>query len=207
MRWGVEQRQLLDDPAPLVGFIYANANAGFLLVRRDDPLPRRRFTIAHELGHLMLHVGTGGEEGPAGPDAADVTPSGSDATPTPPDELLMADSPETVLETVLDGSDEDPQGGADGAIRGPGPGPPALSLNWQEREANRFAAELLMPEATVRALYDYYSQRFERTARFLGGHIAADLLVSRQAVQYRLADLSLSLSLVPRGEGRGEGRI
>jgi Zn-dependent peptidase ImmA (M78 family) len=70
-----------------------------------------------------------------------------------------------------------------------------LSLNWQEREANRFAAELLMPEPTVRALHDYYCERFGRSARFLEGHLAADLLVSRQAVQYRLADLGLGDSL------------
>lgn len=186
LRWGVEQRQLLEDPAPLVGFIYANATAGLLLVRRDDPLPRRRFTIAHELGHLLLHVPAA-----AGDPAQNGVDDAPDEAPAVPGELLMTDGPDTVMEAVL-GSGED-EAGAGGPAPTPSAGgrAAALSLTWQEREANRFAAELLMPEPTVRALYDYYTGRFGRSARFLEGHLAADLLVSRQAVQYRLADLGL----------------
>jgi hypothetical protein len=40
---------------PLAGFLFAGATAGVVLVRAGDPLLRRRFTAAHELGHYLLH--------------------------------------------------------------------------------------------------------------------------------------------------------
>jgi Zn-dependent peptidase ImmA (M78 family) len=41
----------------LSGCLYANASGGFILVNRDssNPLTRRRYTIAHEIGHYVLH--------------------------------------------------------------------------------------------------------------------------------------------------------
>jgi hypothetical protein len=72
-----------------------------VVVRADEPKPRKRFTLAHELGHWVCQV----QEGHTSPifcRAADVSP------------------------------------GADRAL---------------EREANVFAAELLMPEPLVRATF------------------------------------------------------
>ncbi|HEY7424704.1 MAG TPA: hypothetical protein VH682_10790, partial [Gemmataceae bacterium] len=54
-RWGVHRPELLEDTAPLAGFLFANARGGYILARADDPLPRRRFTAAHELGPYLLH--------------------------------------------------------------------------------------------------------------------------------------------------------
>ena len=54
-RWGIHRPELLEDASPLAGFLFANAGGGYILIRADDPLPRRRFTAAHELGHYLLH--------------------------------------------------------------------------------------------------------------------------------------------------------
>ncbi len=93
-----------DDLAPIAGVVPAGQLSGVLLparweiwVRRDEPGPRRRFTVAHEIGHHLLHS-----------DGAAVMCRPAD------------------VETA--------QGGE----------------RAREREANRFAAELLMPEAMVR---------------------------------------------------------
>jgi hypothetical protein len=88
--------------------------------------------------------------------------------------LLQDDSGDTVREEERSTSDK------------------ALSLPEMERQANRFAAELLMPEAVCRAALEQYAARFGTTARFLEHHLAGDLLVSREAVRWRLRNLSLT---------------
>jgi hypothetical protein len=97
-----------DDLGPIAGAAPTLRLSGVLLparweiwVRRDEPGPRRRFTVAHEVGHHLLHS-----------DGAAVLCRPSD------------------VET------------AQGDVR------------VREREANRFAAELLMPDAMVRAAAD-----------------------------------------------------
>jgi Zn-dependent peptidase ImmA (M78 family) len=67
-----------------------------------------------------------------------------------------------------------------------------LSLPEMERQANRFAAELLMPEAVCRTASAQYAAGFTTTPRFLEHHLAGDLLVSREAVRLRLRSLSLT---------------
>jgi len=96
--------QTADDLGPIAGLAPDVQLSGLLLparweiwVRRDEPAPRRRFTVAHEIGHHLLHS-----------DGAAVLCRPAD------------------VET------------AQGTERA------------REREANRFAAELLMPEAMVR---------------------------------------------------------
>jgi hypothetical protein len=97
-----------DDLGPIAGAVPAVQFSGVLLparweiwVRRDEPAPRRRFTVAHEIGHHLLHS-----------DGAAV--------------LCRPADVETARGDVRD----------------------------REREANRFAAELLMPEPLVRAAAD-----------------------------------------------------
>jgi hypothetical protein len=97
-----------DDLAPIAGQAPGVQLSGVLLpsrweiwIRRDEPTPRRRFTVAHEIGHHLLHS-----------DGATVLCRPSD------------------VETA----------------RG--------DLRDREREANRFAAELLMPEELVREAVD-----------------------------------------------------
>lgn len=155
-RWHVQRPELIDDSSPLAGFIFANARGGYILVNADDPLPRRRFTAAHELGHYLLHFL------PRLPTAR------NDETC-----LIQDDSAETVYE------EEKPDGDK------------ALSLPERERQANRFAAELLMPETACRTAMDLYAARFRTPARFLEHHLARDMLVSREAMRWRLRSLSL----------------
>lgn len=61
-----------------------------------------------------------------------------------------------------------------------------------EREANRFAAELLMPEAVVRARADELKAEHRcRPRGVLEYRLAAELLVSGEAIRYRLKALGV----------------
>ena len=150
-RWGIHRPELLDDASPLAGFLFANAGGGYILVRADDPLPRRRFTAAHELGHYLLHF----------------LPR-LDAERDRVMQIVQDDGADTVRE------DEE------------------LSLPEMERQANQFAAELLMPEAVCRTVTELYAARFRTPPRFLEHHLARDLLVSRDAMRWRLRNLDLT---------------
>jgi hypothetical protein len=156
-RWGVHRPELLEDASPLAGFLFANVSGGYILVNADDPLPRRRFTAAHELGHYLLHFL------PRLQAAHDLEMY-----------LVQDDSGETVRE------EEKPSGDK------------TLSLPEMERQANRFAAELLIPEAICRTTMDLYTACFRVPLRFLEHHLARDLLVSREAMRWRLRSLGLT---------------
>lgn len=61
-----------------------------------------------------------------------------------------------------------------------------------EREANQFAAELLMPEQTIRARADEMWQSYRACPRLvLAYQLASELLVSREAMRYRLRGLEV----------------
>jgi hypothetical protein len=156
-RWGVRRRELLEDSSPLAGFLFANASSGYILVRAEDSLPRRRFTAAHELGHYLLHF----------------LPR-LDAGWDPETYLIQDDGDKMVREEEKASDDK------------------ALSLEPMERQANRFAAELLMPEAVCRMACEQYAGQFRTPARFLEHHLARDLLVSREAVRWRLRSLQIT---------------
>lgn len=146
-RWDVRWAEIPPDDPPLAGFLYANSRSGFIFARRDDILPRRRFTAAHELGHYRLHLGPILARGPS--------------------EMVEADRGEEIRE-----SDQ-------------------AELVAMERQANRFAAELLMPEPACRALHADYARKYGAVDRCLIYHLAADLLVSRAAMAWRLYGLGL----------------
>ncbi len=64
----------------------------------------------------------------------------------------------------------------------------------REREANRFAAELLMPEEVCRAREEEMRAEYkvEKCPRLvLANRLASELLVSRQAAQFRLKTLGV----------------
>lgn len=88
--------------------------------------------------------------------------------------LVQHDSGDTVREEEKTGDDK------------------ALSLPEMERQANRFAAELLMPEAVCRMAADLYAARFRTPPRFLEHQLACDMLVSREAMRWRLRSLDLT---------------
>jgi len=65
-------------------------------------------------------------------------------------------------------------------------------LGPMEVEANRFAAELLMPEVVLRARADELRAAYGCCPRVvLGYRLASELLVSREAIGYRLKNLGV----------------
>jgi hypothetical protein len=66
------------------------------------------------------------------------------------------------------------------------------ATNEMEREANRFAAELLMPEDVIRARAAELTEKHGACPRgVLEYRLASELLVSAQAIRFRLSQLRL----------------
>lgn len=105
-----------------------------ILVQKDDSDNRKRFTIAHELGHFIAHSEDAGAN--------------------------------TATFEYVDLRDPQASNGS----------------NPQEIFANQFAAELLMPESKLRAIYPKVPATAILAARFS---------VSIEAMDYRLANLGL----------------
>lgn len=113
-------------------------------VNSADALTRQRFTVAHEIGHLLMHPGR----------------------PVIIDKLVRVN------------------------LRSPKATNQASSR--EEQEANRFAAELLMPEEMIReATANLVGDRELVSDRWLGQRLANLFDVSRQAMEYRLVNLGL----------------
>ena len=154
------------DGAALAGFLYANVAGGIILVEATDLVVRRRFSAAHELGHYVLHfrsmlggMGTGGR---------------FELLEVFPDEHTETDSLPVGVVDFLEGGDK---------IVCP------LSPEEMERDANEFAAKLLMPEDVVSGLVVQYSGRFRDED--LVWRLSTDMLVSRLAMRLRLRGLGL----------------
>jgi hypothetical protein len=108
----------------------ARSPAGYsIFINQSDPIRRKRFTLAHELGHYMLHRD------------------------------LIGDG-------LID----------DAMYR-------SKLSEWYERQANRWAADTLMPAAVVRGL-------FRGGMRSLA-QLSDQLDVSEQAIRIRLNELGL----------------
>ena len=162
------------DPLPsltteaLAGFLYATPGYGCIFVEREDIFSRRRFSAAHELGHYVLHFR------PRLAAEVDI------------DEPLL----DAFLNTVEDAEPDDlPLG----QMAFPGLSDQTALFQQMEREANEFAAELLMPTDVVRALVEKYQ-------RYFGGddlikRLSGEMYVSRAAVRWRLRKLGLSAPL------------
>ena len=100
---------------------------------------RERFTLAHELGHFMLHI-----------------------APTFKDDCIEDDT----IELNRDG-------------------------NWdvKEMEANKFAAEFLMPKEKVETEFDIIDSSLSKEMKI--EKLAEIFQVSRQAIQFRLQSIGL----------------
>jgi Zn-dependent peptidase ImmA (M78 family) len=143
---GIEPPQeFWKNSAPLAGFLFANGDGGYILVNADDPVPRRRFSAAHELGHFLLHFRL-----------ADADPVGG---------YLQED------ETIVEEDEEE--------------------LAAMERQANLFAAELLMPEEMCRKIAAEALSRGGHSPAYLEHKMAGELLVSREAARWRIRALRL----------------
>ncbi len=152
----------------LAGFLYANSGGACVFVRAEDPVSRRRFCAAHELGHFVLHfpmvMEAARAQNRAGIELIEILP------PCAPDADEISGGHLTIHE-------------------------PGAVHDWElpreqlEHEADAFAAELLMPESVVRALVERnrsHSSDFDLIWR-----LSTEMLVSRAAMKVRLRHLGL----------------
>jgi len=161
--------QVLNDE-PLAGFIYASRNFGSIFVEREDIIVRRRFSIAHEIGHYLLHFR---------PLLNSASNEGDWFLTESLDKTEGADT-----EDELSPKGQVSAGESDDLIRCLPP------LETMEREANCFAVELLMPEAVVRELAERQINNFLRDDDLVW-RLATELLVSRATMRFRLRELKL----------------
>jgi Zn-dependent peptidase ImmA (M78 family) len=141
-RQGIPIGSLGNAADALAGFVFAGGRVGWAYVSSADPVPRRRFTAAHELGHFMLHRETMGQ--------------------------FRADTDATLREADEEVTDS------------------------MEREANRFAVELLMPADFCRRRAADLRRNYGCCPRgVLVYRLASELLVSRQALRFRLQALEV----------------
>jgi Zn-dependent peptidase ImmA (M78 family) len=157
---------------PLAGYIYVSKISGHIFVERNDFLVRRRFSVAHELGHYLLHF-------------RPLLTTSSFHEASEPFEISEGLS-------VFEGNDETedlPTGRVFSRLQANlcSHLPPERQ---REEEANQFAAELLMPAEMVRFLVKQYSPVCRGDD--LPWRLATDLLVSRAAIYRRLKELQLS---------------
>ncbi len=167
-----------DGDRPLSGFIYVFEYGGFvngcIFTESADPVERRRFSAAHELAHYLLHFRPKLErrrhEGASEPLIL------TESVPVNPQKEAGEDFTGTVstVEGVLDAQ---PFAAA---------GTPEM-----EREANRFAAELLMPSRACEALARHYAERYVTKSAVMARLLARDFFVSVGAMTRRLKDLRL----------------
>jgi hypothetical protein len=159
----------------LAGFLYANAAGGWILVRQGDFLPRRRFTIAHELGHYLLHFLPILEY-----NAASQPDHPLDLSESLPPAKEVAKTEETGAGSlVIHGAHGRQPGMIDGEER-------------LEEQADLFAAELLMPSDVCRALVQQFAPRYGARASVLARRLAGELLVSEAAMARRLRELQVA---------------
>lgn len=152
----------------LAGFLYASTSYGCLFVEANDHLTRRRFSVAHELGHYLLHF-----------------------LPV----LKIAERDQEYLELVealYRGRNDDPQETVSGRVEKMDQQfleaylPPEARMEY---EANQFATELLMPESVVRGLFARVMLRFNDDD--LVSYLATEMLVSQEAMRWRLRNFHL----------------
>lgn len=168
---------------PLAGFLFANAGGGAIFTRREDPIARRRFSIAHELGHYLLHLPLV---------LQDAQREGLEDEIELIEALPPAESPshrginESEAEAASTGQVSVRGHGSDGHTVMTASLPP---MEEMERQADAFAGALLMPAELVCALARRYRPHFGDAD--LIWRLSTELLVSRAAMRVRLRHLGL----------------
>lgn len=151
---------------PLAGRLYAKSAGGCILVEQRDPLVRRRFTVAHELGHYVLHF------------------------------LPRLDEGSIVFDEELPLTEGEEQGelsptGRPLLWRANGESDQQIAPQQMEAEADLFAAELLMPETLCRQLVKQHLKLCGGRQAVLARRLAAECLVSQAAMTRRMYELGL----------------
>jgi hypothetical protein len=162
---------------PLAGLLYAYKHhdvcRACVLIHQDDPVERRRFTAAHELGHYIMHFLL-------------VIGISTDSITIPVLLEGLSHTKEEALSEAEDAAEVTVTQQMTAAV-------PRLSVGQMEREANGFAAALLMPEDACRKLVDAYQPRYGSRRSVLARRMATDFLVSRLAMRWRLENLGLGV--------------
>ncbi len=161
----------------LAGFLFIqrfrSSFYGCILVEQGDPIVRRRFSAAHELGHYLLHFLPILESLPSSADlilAEGLIYSKDSPDDLPTGKLAMVGSPNQDVNFNFIGND------------------------LVEHEANQFAAELLIPEAACKIIHQSFSQKYGTKRQILSKRLATEFLVSAEAMRWRLSALKLQSS-------------
>jgi IrrE N-terminal-like domain len=157
----------------LSGFLFACENAGiyhgYIFTESSDSTARRRFSAAHELGHYLLHFLPMIKAGEAFDN----------------DEMLIW------TEGLSQAKDETNAPAKIATSKADSPKYVWLNEREKERQANQFAAELLMPAHICYELFEKHSRRSRATSAAIARQMATDMLVSFEAMKWRLNDLGL----------------
>ncbi len=143
---GIDVRSTRPGDVSLSGFLVRDDGTGKAIigVNEDHNKNRRRFTIAHEVGHFLLHTGQ---------------------------EIYVDECSKAGL--MINLRDENSSKGTDG----------------EEKEANFFAAELLMPVEFLRKDIASYNIIGEDGLKDMLDELAKTYEVSKEALTYRLMNL------------------
>jgi hypothetical protein len=167
-RGGLQDEDGGERQSPLAGFLYAVGEDASIFVEEGDPVVRRRFSVAHELGHYLLHF-----------------------RPLLTQLSARIGAPVEALEAFPKmESESDPDAQPEGQIVLPlvyAEAQMLPPLAQMEVEANRFAAELLMPSSLLLALAREVGTSFGDDD--LVWRLANEMLVSRAAMRWRLRNL------------------
>ena len=171
----------LENHGPLSGFFYAHLYRGMfvgcILVEMRDMVERRRFSVAHELGHYKLHFE---------PWLAQLAPDQVNKGILMTDAMIYANQTESTTGLTAGVGNGLP------VFEGPGIQQPAIWMSdQQEAEANQFAASLLMPENILRERIAEFHLPIGQPRGYLASRLASEFLVSKEAMIYRLATLEL----------------
>jgi hypothetical protein len=172
----------MDGTDPLSGFLFAQLTGvmatGCILVDANDILARRRFSAAHELGHYVLHF----------------LPVLKAFKKAGKEELIVSEG--LTYETQAESTGDEP-GAEWWGTQQVLPGMEVVenmmvfTEDWQETEANRFAAELLMPKSACLEMIEIYKIPYGRNRDTIASRISGELLVSKEAVLWRLVSLGI----------------
>lgn len=141
------RREAMEDEVS--GLLVIKSGRSMILVNADHPPNRQRFTVAHEIGHFVLHAQRSVDS-------------------------LYVDRRFATFQP----------GQQPVYTRATNSGDPK-----QEREANKFAADLLMPKELI--LESIRRNALDPSDEQDVGRLAGTFLVSEQAMLYRLQNLSL----------------
>jgi len=162
----------------LAGFLfiqrYRKTLYGCILVEKKDSIVRRRFSVAHELGHYLLHFLPEFESQHASQDlvfAEGLTYSSNLTDDLPTGKLALIQSLENLS------------------------GFNFIENELVEKEANQFAAELLIPESRCKDMYRDFTKKYGVQRPVLIKRLATEFLVSAEAMKWRLMALKLHPSL------------